>query len=157
MLVIRKVTVKKMPRQEAEKLVSISATSVLVTETSKQVKSKAVERSKLQQVLYVHYSALFDEFFIEILIDSGSKVNIIQLSVGKKLGFRIYKIDVGVKKSDGSRLETFEIVITLLQVDDKDKKFYFFEETFSLADISMIIAFGMLFLILSNVKVNFNN
>lgn len=43
------------------------------------------------------------------------------------------------------------MVIVFFLVDNKDKKSCFFEETFLLADISIAIAFGMFFLILSNV------
>lgn len=39
-------------------------------------------------------------------------------------------------KIDDSRLKTYRIVIALFWVDDKDKKFYFFEEILLLADIS---------------------
>lgn len=42
-------------------------------------------------------------------------------------------------------------------MEDKDKRSCFFEKTFLLTDIGMDIAFGMLFLILSNVKINFTN
>lgn len=42
-------------------------------------------------------------------------------------------------------------------MDEKDWMFFFFEKTFLLADITMNIVFGMLFIILSNVKVNFND
>lgn len=49
------------------------------------------------------------------------------------------------------------MIITSFQLDDKDRESYFFEETFLLADISMDITFGILSLILGNVKINFNN
>lgn len=42
-------------------------------------------------------------------------------------------------------------------MDNKDKKFCFFEEIFLLADISMDISFEMPFLSLSNFEINFNN
>lgn len=42
-------------------------------------------------------------------------------------------------------------------MDDKDEKSCFFEETFLLADIGMDIIFGMSFLILGNIEINFNN
>lgn len=40
-------------------------------------------------------------------------------------------------------------------VEDKDKKSRFLEETFLLADISMDVAFGIFFLIFSNIEINF--
>lgn len=42
-------------------------------------------------------------------------------------------------------------------MEDKNEHSYFFEETFFLVDIDMNVAFGILFLILKNVKVNFKN
>lgn len=40
-------------------------------------------------------------------------------------------------------------------MDSKDKKFWFFEKTFLLADMSMNVAFEMFFFILNNIEVNF--
>lgn len=80
-----------------------------------------------------------------------------QPSFTKKPRLRICKIDMNTKKINGSRRETFGIVIALFQLDDKDRKSFFFKKTFLLVNISMIVAFGMPFLILSNVKINFNN
>lgn len=42
-------------------------------------------------------------------------------------------------------------------VDNKDKKFRFFEETFLLPNISIDIAVTISYLTLSNVKTNVNN
>lgn len=64
---------------------------------------------------------------------------------------------MSVKKIDGSWLKTFGIVIALFKVEDKEGKFCFFKEIFLLADISINVAFGILFLTLGNVKINFNN
>lgn len=49
------------------------------------------------------------------------------------------------------------MVIISFLVDDINKKSSFFEKNFLLADISIDIALGILFLTLNNVKVNFNN
>lgn len=54
-------------------------------------------------------------------------------------------------------METYKIVIILFQMDDKDTKFCFFQETFLLTDISMDIAFRIFFFMWSNIKVKFNN
>lgn len=48
-----------------------------------------------------------------------------------------------LKKIEGSRLETFEMVIASFGVDDKHRKPRFFEETFLLVEISRDIAFGL--------------
>lgn len=75
----------------------------------------------------------------------------------KKLGFCICKTNIGTQKIDNNGLETYEMVFALFQMNNKDRKSHFFEETFLLADININVAFGMFFFTLSNVKVNCNN
>lgn len=48
-------------------------------------------------------------------------------------------------------------MIASFLVDDINKKSSFFKKVFLLADISIDVALKMFFLILSNIKVNFNN
>lgn len=62
-----------------------------------------------------------------------------------------------MQKIDGKWLEIFGILITSFLVYDKNKKFWFFEEIFLLANIDIYITFEMLFLILSNIEINFTN
>lgn len=47
------------------------------------------------------------------------------------------------------------MVIASFVIDDKDEKFQLFGKTFLLTDISIDIAFGMLFFTLSNIKIDF--
>lgn len=47
------------------------------------------------------------------------------------------------------------MAITIFQVEDKVEKSWYFERSFSLAEINMSIVLGMLFFILSNTKINF--
>lgn len=63
------------------------------------------------------------------------------LSFAKKLDYHICKIDVGAFKTDNSKKNNYKIVIVLFKVDNKSRKFYLFEETFVLADISIKVAF----------------
>lgn len=58
-------------------------------------------------------------------------------------------------KDNGSKLDSFGIIITLFLVKDKKKKLRFFEEIFLLTDISMNIAPGIPFLTLTNVEIDF--
>lgn len=113
--------------------------------------------AELQNISYIHYLALFGEFFVKAHINSSSKVNAVLSSFAKNLGLRICKTDEGAQKIYSSRLKTFEMVIASFQVDYKDRKSHFFKETFLLVDISISVAFGMIFLTLSNVRVNFKN
>lgn len=73
----------------------------------------------------------------------------------KKLGLRVWKMEVADEKIDGSIIKTFEIVIAFFVINNKAKKSQFFEETFFLADISIDIILEMFFLTLSNVEINF--
>lgn len=127
------------------------------TKTNKESNLEAPEGYELQRVLYIYYPAHFDRFSIETLIDLGSKINTMQSSFVRKLGLGICKTDVGAQKIDNRGLQTFKMVIALFQIDEKDKKSRFFEETFILADISINITFGIFFLTLNNVKIDFNN
>lgn len=49
------------------------------------------------------------------------------------------------------------MIIPLFQINDKDKKYHFFEKIFLLVEISIDVTFRVSFLILSNVEINFNN
>lgn len=49
------------------------------------------------------------------------------------------------------------MVITLFLIDEKDKKFCFFKKDFLLANINIKVTFGIFFLTLNNIKVNFND
>lgn len=53
-------------------------------------------------------------------------------------------------------METYGIVIAGFQVQDKFEKARFFQTTFLVADTKIKVVLGMLFLILSKVKVDFS-
>lgn len=69
----------------------------------------------------------------------------------------ICKTEIGAQKIGNNRQRLYEMAIALFQVDHKDENSRFFDKLFLLADINMDITFGILFLIMRNVKVNFNN
>lgn len=128
-----------------------------MTEVSKEIDAKAHKESEVQHIPYIYHPTQVGEFPIKILFDSGNKVNAIKPSFAKKLSLRIDKTNVSSQKIDGSRLETYGIIIVFFQVYNKDGKFCYFEETFLLANITMDLAFEIAFFILSNVKINFND
>lgn len=78
-------------------------------------------------------------------------------SFARKLGFRICKTDVNAHKFNSGKFKTFGWIIASLMIDDKDRKSYFFEKTFLLADINMNIALEISFLTLSNVEIYFTH
>lgn len=79
------------------------------------------------------------------------------LLYAKKLGFNIQKTNVWAQKNDSTILETFEIIIAAFLVYDRARKVCFFEKTVLLADISMDMAWEMIFFVLSNADIRFTN
>ena len=133
------------------KLVSVLATSLSVTETSKE------DDVTLERVPYVHYPLRFrkDTADVRALIDSGSEINAMTPAYASKLGLRVHHSNVRAQKIDGSILQTFGMVLANFQVEDKLGKTRFFQETFLLANISAEVVLGMPFLTLSNADVQF--
>ena len=87
------------------------------------------------------------------LLDSESEVNAMTPAHAAYLGLKVRVTNVGVQKIDGSSPATYSMVIAAFQVIDKLGRSQFFQETFLLADISMEVVIGMLFLTLSNADV----
>ncbi len=69
-----------------------------------------------------------------------------------ELGFTTPKTSIGAQKIDGLLLETYDMTSASFLLQDSLKRVRFFEETFLLADTSMDVVLGMLFLALSNVN-----
>ena len=135
----------------AKELVSISATSSSVTETSKE------DDKALQGVPYVHYPLRFwkDTADVRALIDSGSEVNAMTPAYTSKLGLQVRYTEIGAQKIDGSTLQTFGMVLANFQMEDKLGRTRFFQETYLLANISAEVVLGIPFLTLSNANVQF--
>lgn len=85
----------------------------------------------------------------------GTEIIIMSLIFYKELSFWVFKIEVSTQKIDSSRFETYGIVIVSFSINNKVDKSRFLDETFLIATFSMNIVLGMLFLILSNAKINF--
>ena len=62
-----------------------------------------------------------------------------------KLGFHIQKTNIGAQKIDGSTFETFRMVITDFQVEDKGNRPTFFQEPFLVADTKFEVILEMSF------------
>lgn len=156
-LVRRKATIPASILTKSRKQVLILVFSISITEASKEADRNIQEKSELQGILCIHSTIQFGEFPIKMLTDLNSKVNAMQLSFARKQGLRICKIDINTQKISDSRLEAYEMVIALFQVNDINAKFRFFEKTFLLADININVTFGIFLLILNNVKINCND
>ena len=133
----------------AKKLVLVSTTTLLVTETSKK------EFVSLERVSCIHYPLHIrkDNADVRVLIDSSSEINAMTPAYASKLGLKVHHINVGTQKIDGSTLETFGMVLANFQVEDKLGRARFFQETFLLADIGAEVVLGMPFLTFSNADI----
>ena len=72
-----------------------------------------------------------------------------------KLGFTLRLINIDAQKIVGLPLKTHEMIIAGFSMVDKLGQIRFFKETFLLADTSMEVVLGMLFLFFSNANVEF--
>ena len=97
-------------------------TSLSKTETSKE------ESVSLERVPCIHHLLSFQKNNVNVRasIDSGSEVNAMTLAYASKLGLKVYHIDAGAQKIDGSILKIFGIVLAKFQVEDKLEKARFF-------------------------------
>ena len=131
---------------QTKKLALVLATSVLVTETSKEV----------VRVPCIHYPIQFQEGQVRALLDSGSEVKGMSPAYTERLGLKTRKTYIKAQKIDGSALETFGMVIADFQVEDKSGRPRFFQETFLVADTKFEVILGMPFLKISNANVAFD-
>lgn len=60
------------------------------------------------------------------LINSGKMMKTITLAYASKLGLKIRHINLRVKKIDDSTFETFEIIFTSFQIENKLERAWFF-------------------------------
>ena len=120
------------------------------------VREKALS---LEYILCIYYWVYFkkdtNKTQVQVLIDLESEVNAIYPTLVKESGLSIKPIDVKAEKIDGNTLNTYEIVVAAFLVTDKANQAKSFEETFLIANVSPQVVFGMLFLILSAVDVDF--
>ena len=171
---------------EVIKLLSVLATSTPVTETraetieaTEAVKTaKAIETVKtvgtakvgeddnksksdcpnLARVPCIRYTITFQKKSVPIsaLFDSGSEVNAIHPTFAQELGLPIRTTDIGAQKIDGTILDTFKIVVVAFSVTNKANQVRFLKDTFLVANVSPEVIFGMPFVSLSGVDVDFS-
>ena len=70
-----------------------------------------------------------------------------------KLGLSTQPTNVGIQKIHGFVLKIYDMTIAGFLIQDELSKLQFFEEIFLLADTSMDVVLGKLFLFLSNTDV----
>ena len=133
-----------------------------MTEDSKE--TTLVSAKELEQVIYIQYPIAFlDDItqdgsildFVLALLDLGSEVNAIHPTFTKRLGLVIRTTNAGAQKIDGITFETYGMVVGAFSVTDQTNRVRFFEETFSVANISPDMVLGMPFFTLSSADVDF--
>ncbi len=72
-----------------------------------------------------------------------------------ELGFTTRKTNIGAQKIDGLPLGTNNMTSTEFSLQNNQKKVRFFEKTFLLANTSIEVVLGMLFLSFSNTDIKF--
>ena len=110
----------------------------------------------LDRVQCIHYQVRFQkdkQATIQALINSGSEVNAMTPAYAKQLGTQTRKTDVGAQKINRSSLDTFEMVVTGFQVEDKLGRTRFFYKSFLLAETSIRVVLEMPFLTLDNTYI----
>lgn len=73
----------------------------------------------LDQVPCIYYPICFKENKVQILIDSGSKVNVMTPVFILKLGLNICPINLGPQKINYSTFKMFEMALASFQIENK--------------------------------------
>ena len=89
------------------------------------------------------------------MLNSGNKVNAINLNYTRKLELKIWKTNIKAQKIDSSTLKTFGIVIADFQVEDKASRPRFFWKTFLVVNTKLKVILRMLFLKINNADMSF--
>ena len=138
---------------QAKKLVLVLATFILVTSAKEAQKVRV-----LDQVSYICYLVQFQKDKskdILALLDFRSKGNAMTPAYAAQLGLKVRKTNTGTQKFDRCSLATYGMVIATFQAFDKVGCFWFFQETFLVANISMEVILGMLFRTFNNAVIQF--
>ena len=176
-ILFKQVSLESESEEGVKKLMSVLATSTLVTgikekaiETAKSVETvEAIETaevgkdseeskdeySNLARVLCIRYSITIRKKSVLALLDSGIEINTIHSSLARELELPIRPTNVEAQKIDGTMLDTFGIVVTAVSVTDKANRVKFFEKTFLVANVSPKIVFEISFLTLSIADIDF--
>lgn len=77
------------------------------------------------------------------------------MAYAKKRNLRDWKSDVDTKKIDGMALSTYSIAMANLFLQDKYRKYYFFQITFLLINTNIKIVLNMTVFLLFNAVVKF--
>lgn len=96
-----------------KKSVAVSTTSPSMTEKIEKLEIR------LEWISCIWYPVTFKNQ-IEALLDLRSEVNVMSPTFTSQLGLKVWKINVGAQKIDSTTLETYEMVISIFSVSNKD-------------------------------------
>ena len=120
-----------------KKVSQTSKTLILVLATFVPMTNNSIEEIMLEKVFYIYYFVWFQENNeqIKILLNNNSKINTMSPGYIKKLGLKIWKINIVAQKIDDSTFNSFGIVIAKFEMEDKIGRLRFFQKTFLMSDI----------------------
>lgn len=78
------------------------------------------------------------------------------LAYTAKLGFTNWKTSIKTSRIDGLSLDTYNMALARFSIHGSLRKVWFLEKTFLLANTSIKIVLGMLFLAFSNINFLFD-
>ena len=130
------------------------ATFLSVTDASREVpKIKILDR--IPCICYPVQFRKDKDKDVLALLDSESEVNAMTPAYAAHLGLKVRVTDVNAQKIDKFLPATYGMFIAAFQIVNTLSRFRFFQETFLLANISMEVILGMLFLTFSNANIKF--
>lgn len=142
--------------EEIKKLAIILANSTLMIVCLEASANSEVPDTSLKRVPYIRYTVQFQgKYKFKALIDSESEFNAIISAQVAKINLVVRFTNVNALKIDDSPLKTYRIVSIRFSIQDKKGEDQFFEEILLLANTSIEVVLGMLFLSLSNANINF--
>ena len=109
---------------------------------------------ELKRIPCIRYFIIFKDQ-IEAVLDSESKVIIMNQVFAHQLGLKICKTNIEAQKINGTTLETDKMVVFIFSVLDKDGRERFFKESFLLTDVKPDILLAILFLTINNIDIDF--
>ena len=123
-------------------------TSTLITGAKKEAR---------QHIPCIYYPIHFkkDTNKIQTLIDSKSEVNAIHSTFAQQLDLFIRPTNTEAQKIYGITLDIYKMVVAAFSIINKANWVKFFKKIFLVANISLEVVFGMFFLILSSINIDF--
>lgn len=89
------------------------------------------------------------------MINSKSEINAMISTYATKLGLKVQKTNIRAQKIDCLTFNIFRMVLADIQEENKLSKAQFFQEIFLVINTTLEMIFGILFLTLSNINIQF--